>query len=71
LQRPHAAIHAPRGAGLDAYEHAVTGPEQKLRIDKGTQNRIAELRFEPPQALRLCGCEPETGHFDEFTLDSP
>lgn len=55
---------------VGADERAVASLQQKARIDKRAQNRVAELGLEPTQTLRLCGRQPETGHLDELTLDS-
>jgi hypothetical protein len=55
---------------VGADERAVTSPEKKSRVDERAENRIAELGFESPQALRLRGRQPEARHLDELTLDS-
>lgn len=55
---------------VGADERAVAGLQEKSRVHKRTKNRVAELGVESPQALRLCGCQPEAGHLDELTLDS-
>ena len=56
---------------VGADERAVAGPQKKSRIYQRAKDRVAELGVESPQALRLRGCQPEAGHLDELTLDSP
>ena len=39
-------------------------------LNQGTEERIADVTLEPPQALCLSGCQPKSGHFHVFALNS-
>jgi hypothetical protein len=43
---------------------------KKLGIDQRTEQRIADVALQAPQALGLRGRQAKTGHFDELALDS-
>jgi hypothetical protein len=56
---------------LGAHECAVARPEQKLRIDKRAEQRIARSAIQAPQPLCLRRRQAESGHFDVLPLNAP
>src|SRR4029079_4726032 len=59
-----------RTRAVDSNERPVTCAGQKLRINQRSEQRIADVAFQAPQALRLRGRQTKTGHFNELALDS-
>jgi hypothetical protein len=57
--------------GLGSYECSITGPKQKLCVNKGSQKRVACGAIQIPQSLRLRGRQTKTRHLDVFALNTP
>jgi hypothetical protein len=55
---------------IEANERAVTGLRKKFRFNQRPEQLIAGVALEPPQALRLGGCQTKPRHFYELALDS-
>src|SRR6266850_8590174 len=49
---------------------AVAGPEENRRVDKGVQQRLARDFVDGEPALGLGDRQPESGRFEELTLDA-
>ena len=54
---------------LHAHERPVARLSEKLRVDQRAEQRITDLAFKTPEALRLRGGQSKPGHFYELTLN--
>lgn len=55
---------------FQSHVGAIARLREKLGVYQGPEHRIADIALEPPQALRLSGGQPKTGHFHVLALNS-
>jgi hypothetical protein len=59
-----------RTSAIETDESPVARAREELRVHKRSQQRIANVALQPPQALGLGGRQAKSGHFHVFTLNS-
>src|SRR6185437_5354555 len=59
----------PRRSAVRFHEGAFTRAGEKIRRNERAQQFVADGAIEAPQALRLRGCQTESWHFAELSLD--
>jgi hypothetical protein len=68
--RPPRRWYSCGPCAIETNERTVTSLRKKFRFNQRPEQLIADVALEPPQALRLGGCQTKPRHFYELALDS-